>query len=119
MTWRQCNYPGCPALTKQGKCEYHRAREKATKDRKHGTARQRYGPGWEKIAKRILVRDRYVCHWCHGTATTADHLIALVDGGGHEDWNLVAACQPCNSRRGAQLVARRAQLRRAGVTETR
>ena len=54
-------------------------------------------------ARRRLLADSPVCHWCQrNPATTADHLIE-VDAGGERDLDqLVPACRPCNSRRGAQ-----------------
>lgn len=54
-------------------------------------------------ARRRLLSDSPLCHWCQrNPATTADHLIE-VDAGGERDLDqLVPACRPCNSRRGAQ-----------------
>ena len=44
------------------------------------------------------------CRWCGERATTADHYpIARIDGGPDNLANLVAACRPCNSSRGATL----------------
>jgi hypothetical protein len=42
------------------------------------------------------------CHWCGQRATTADHYPVGRDEGGPDTMdNLVPACRPCNSRRGA------------------
>ena len=47
------------------------------------------------------------CHWGCGTVltketATADHVKPASEGGGSRG-NLVLACKPCNSRRGAKL----------------
>ena len=76
-------------------------------------------PGRQAARKRILERDGNVCYYCHGVATTVDHVIAQatwlrINGdldGVHDDSNLVAACLSCNSSKQAQsagsfLVAR-------------
>ncbi len=41
------------------------------------------------------------CAYCHvkPPLLTMDHVIPLVDGGGHTASNIVPACQPCNSRK--------------------
>jgi 5-methylcytosine-specific restriction endonuclease McrA len=53
---------------------------------------------------RILARDRYVCHWCHGPAREVDHLVPRALGGSDYDpANLVAACRACNAKRAARL----------------
>lgn len=43
------------------------------------------------------------CYWCGAPATTADHWpVSRMDGGPDVLSNLVAACRPCNSSRGAR-----------------
>jgi 5-methylcytosine-specific restriction endonuclease McrA len=51
----------------------------------------------------VLERDAYTCHWCGRPAGTVDHVIARALGGTDALTNLVAACSPCNSARGAAL----------------
>lgn len=56
--------------------------------------------------RNILVRDRYTCVYCRkklsNSELTLDHVIPQSRGGG-SDWdNLVAACKPCNNRKGSQ-----------------
>lgn len=61
---------------------------------------------WRKVRAAVLVRDRYLCRWCGGPATTADHYpVPRKFGGPDELWNLVAACLPCNCRRAARMFA--------------
>ena len=74
----------------------------ANHDKRRGTSTERYGKGWAAISRRVIARDRGICHWCGGKATTADHLIARSLGGTNDLSNLVAACKPCNSSRGVQ-----------------
>jgi 5-methylcytosine-specific restriction endonuclease McrA len=65
------------------------------------------GRPWRRTRLRILVRDRWVCHWCGAKANTVDHVVPRALGGGDHDANLVAACAPCNTRRGGELGASR------------
>jgi 5-methylcytosine-specific restriction endonuclease McrA len=61
-----------------------------------------------------LARDKGQCHWCGGMATTADHVVALAEGGTHDLANLVAACRRCNSSRGAVVTNAVRRARRVG-----
>lgn len=47
----------------------------------------------------ILEGSNYTCHYCNGQANTADHIIPVSHGGGHEITNLLPACTKCNSSR--------------------
>ena len=61
-----------------------------------------------KTNRRLLLKEKPLCHWCNNReATTADHLVEV------DRWpkdqlnvngldNLVPACKPCNSSRGAR-----------------
>jgi 5-methylcytosine-specific restriction endonuclease McrA len=60
---------------------------------------------WREQRMRVLQRDQFICYWCGGKATHADHLITRKDGGGDELENLVAACARCNQKRGAKSIA--------------
>jgi 5-methylcytosine-specific restriction endonuclease McrA len=53
-----------------------------------------------RIAGYVLRRDAYRCLWCGGTATTVDHVVPRVDGGGDDPSNLIAACEQCNKSKG-------------------
>lgn len=50
--------------------------------------------------KNVLARDRMKCGYCGGKATTVDHIQPKSRGGLHEWENVVAACLPCNQRKG-------------------
>lgn len=57
--------------------------------------------------KEIFIRDGYTCQYC-GVRTsnlTIDHVIPRSRGGLHTWDNVVAACQPCNHRKGGKSVA--------------
>jgi hypothetical protein len=44
-----------------------------------------------------------VCHYCGAPATTRDHIVPSSLGGFTRPFNLVPACQPCNTAKGAKL----------------
>lgn len=46
-----------------------------------------------------LDNSNHTCHYCGHPATTADHILPVSQGGGHELSNLLAACVRCNSSR--------------------
>ncbi|MCM6772211.1 HNH endonuclease [Nocardia sp. CDC159] len=47
----------------------------------------------------VLRRDRYRCGYCAGWARTVDHIRPRSRGGPNTWSNLVAACEPCNTRK--------------------
>lgn len=57
----------------------------------------------------VLARDHYTCQYCGAMpgrqALTIDHLVPRSRGGGRTWHNLVAACAPCNRRKGGRLPA--------------
>lgn len=59
------------------------------------------------LSKReILRRDDYTCQYC-GRKThllTIDHIVPRHAGGSHSWHNLVAACAPCNRRKGGKTI---------------
>lgn len=64
------------------------------------------GAAWERLRLRVLERDSYICAYCGNEADTADHIVAKDNGGTDEMSNLVAACNPCNGRKGARVIVR-------------
>ena len=60
-----------------------------------------------KLSRReIFARDRHTCQYC-GRQThdlTLDHVVPRHRGGGHTWENLVAACKPCNHRKGGKTL---------------
>ena len=60
-----------------------------------------------KLTKReIFRRDEYRCQYCGATNAhlTIDHVLPRHRGGDHGWSNLVAACPPCNRRKGGRLL---------------
>src|SRR5918998_4123670 len=56
--------------------------------------------------REIFARDKYTCQYC-GRQThdlTLDHVVPRHRGGGHTWENLVAACKPCNHRKGGKTL---------------
>ena len=56
--------------------------------------------------KNILKRDNHTCQYCGAKSVlmTIDHIIPRNKGGGDSWENLVAACVPCNTTKGNQLL---------------
>ena len=52
--------------------------------------------------KNIIARDEYTCQYCGVSKTplTIDHITPKGKGGGDSWENLVAACKPCNQKKG-------------------
>jgi hypothetical protein len=65
----------------------------------------RYGAIHKRLRLEVLERDGYVCQYCGGYATTADHLIPLKAGGLTVPENLVAACARCNFSKQDRILA--------------
>ena len=60
-----------------------------------------------KLTRReIFVRDGHRCQYCGRQShdLTLDHVVPRHRGGGHTWENLVAACKPCNHRKGGKLL---------------
>ncbi len=56
---------------------------------------------WAEIKRRSGGR----CYYCKlRRPLTMDHVTPLSKGGAHAAWNVVAACKPCNSSKGAKRV---------------
>ena len=63
--------------------------------------------GFGRDNRAILKRDAFKCQYkgCDKKATTVDHVIPKCQGGRATWGNLVAACQPCNSKKGGRTPA--------------
>jgi len=62
----------------------------------------------------IFARDSHRCQYCGGNAESIDHVIPRSKGGQHIWENVVAACRPCNVRKGDRLLeATSMELRRS------
>ena len=73
------------------------------------------------VTRTVLARDRYLCAYCDGEATTMDHVIPRAQGGRHVWENVIAACRFCNHKKGnktpeqAGMVLRRQPMRPLGA----
>lgn len=64
-----------------------------------------------KRARRELLDNKPMCHWCHNReATEADHLVPVQLGGTWRD-GMVPSCKSCNASRGAQLINKQTRER--------
>jgi 5-methylcytosine-specific restriction endonuclease McrA len=54
---------------------------------------------WRRIRAAILIRDGYVCNYCHRRADSVDHIKPRSNGGTDHPSNLVACCMACNLQR--------------------
>lgn len=71
---------------------------------------------WKRMRPFILRRDQFICYWCGGVARTVDHRLSVAEGGHpFAPDNLVAACRPCNSARGAEVTKAKARGTVLGV----
>lgn len=69
-------------------------------------SRPRRGVAWR--SDNLWLRDRYTCQYCSQTfpasELTKDHVVPQFHGG-KDGWdNIVAACHPCNSRKGHKRI---------------
>lgn len=92
---RICTVDGCPEIAVSGttRCPAH-------PPKRSPSSKATSSPGWRAKRRRVLERDNYVCAYCGGHATTVDHVVSVANGGTDDLDNLVAACWPCNRRKG-------------------
>ena len=69
---------------------------------------------WKNLRRQVLQEENHICHWCGKKATQVDHLIEIDRDPelALERSNLVASCQPCNSRRGNAYRAKKQAQKR-------
>ena len=55
--------------------------------------------------REVLKRDEHTCQYCGSKKNlTLDHVLPRSKGGQHSWENVVAACAPCNSKKGSQIL---------------
>lgn len=107
---KPCVHPACPALVYNGAgwCAKHLKTEGRFSDRYRGSRHQRgYGSAWQRLRKRIMERDNYLCQVCLQTgrissADAVDHIVAKAFGGDDNPENLQAICNSCHKTKTAQ-----------------
>jgi 5-methylcytosine-specific restriction protein A len=99
-----CAYPGCPAITKERYCQYHKKLENLQYDKKREIAVKRlYSTRRHKRWRKMVLARDPLCVEClkQGKivqATIADHIIPLKEGG---DWSLEngrGLCATCHNK---------------------
>src|SRR3954468_1637183 len=66
-----CSVPGCPNLAprgQRGRCDEHAVLAKGSQ-------------AWRRLSAQVIAEEHGICHWCHGSAVTADHLVPISLGG--------------------------------------
>lgn len=56
---------------------------------------------WYSLKRKVFERDSHRCLYCGAPAQHVDHLIARVEGGTNDLWNLVSSCAFCNQSKNA------------------
>jgi 5-methylcytosine-specific restriction endonuclease McrA len=96
---RLCAEPGCKRRVFKDRCSEHAARYQAVRDQRPEHLIH-LSPADRRMRAQLLANAAYTCHWCGRTATQLDFAIPLALCGPATYDNAVAACKPCNARRG-------------------
>ena len=93
---KNCMYPGCPNLVKQGRyCYIH----------KINTQQYRRGKGWKELRQQVL-EEEPICRICgKNLSTEVDHIIPIPAGNGYRG-NLQGLCKACHSAKTRREVSR-------------
>lgn len=111
---RKCPKEGCEErITSGAYCDTHTTHGWGTGATRTGTREHK---AWRAA---VLERDHYQCQLrypgCITTATHADHVTPIAEGGAADDIaNGQAACRPCHSKKSSRE-GQRAKQRRRGV----
>ena len=64
----------------------------------------------KRVRMEVFKRDGFTCQYCGATPPSVvleiDHVLPIAKGGTNEEMNLVTACEPCNSGKGAVLLTK-------------
>ena len=105
-----CLRPGCPGLVRDGVCSVCgplRKQARRQQDERRGSASSRgYNSRWQRI-RSVYLSAHPLCADCAAAgrvaaATDLHHIVALRNGGTHEESNLLALCHSCHSTRTAR-----------------
>jgi 5-methylcytosine-specific restriction protein A len=83
--------------------EFHRPKRPSMR-KKGPSFHQKYGPEWEEIRLRVLLRDNWQCQHCGRVCgdkweAQVDHKIPLKASGSHSEDNLQTLCIRCHLRK--------------------
>lgn len=108
-TPKACRKRGCRQTTTDRSGYFDEHRGEGWKQYKPGQTRQQrgYGPRWDVIRPRIIMRDKGLCQECLRAgvvreAKCVDHIVAKAHGGTDEDGNLQSLCWPCHKAKTAR-----------------
>lgn len=89
---KSCGKHGCPNVSMSAYCDEH------TTKAPHGwgSSTREKPPGWDKIRRTILRRDRYKCRMCGEGAAIVDHHLPMAWGGNEDRGNLRTMCFRCH-----------------------
>jgi len=91
----------CGTISPLPRCPEHRRKPYSPHPSRSGPWGSTWA--WRKLRAQVLERDGYRCRYCGDPATHADHVVPVSMGGAHLDpANVVAACAPCNRRKGSR-----------------
>jgi len=105
---RLCPYPGCGLVTTGGPCDNHKKKHGWVSDSERGNRHDRgYGTKWDKLRKKILRRDNYLCQPCYKenkltSASSVDHITPKAHGGTDDRSNLQSICTHCHKLKTAK-----------------
>ena len=103
---RPCSWPGCGALTDDGRCAGHKRQGRRDSDRRRGSSASRsYGSRWQKAREAYLGRHP-LCAQCRALgrivpATVVDHIVPH-KGDDRLFWdsgNWESLCKRCHDRK--------------------
>ena len=103
---RPCSQPGCPSLTRGGKCDVHRS----AWIRHTETVRVR-GRKLQRLPAELFAREP-LCRTCWTerkkatAATIRDHIVPLAEGGTDDEHNIQPLCQTCSDAKTAREAQR-------------
>ena len=101
-----CGAPFAPHTRRAFQCPLHEPKGRA--QRSPTTRAQRDGTGDYDRNRAIVLAGNPMCAYgCGRRATTADHRIAVANGGTNDLGNLLPACDPCNASKQASAAPRR------------
>jgi 5-methylcytosine-specific restriction endonuclease McrA len=98
---RACN--GCGRPTSSTRCPSCKRANSARRKAQGLTGERGSTHESRQRRARVLARAGYRCFYCTASATIADHYVPLAKQGTDAEENLVAACQPCNSKKGDRM----------------
>lgn len=97
---RPCSFPGCPCLTKDGRCEKHKIKAWQGNNEALRTVK---GRTLQKARDRLF-DEQPLCVEClemgrDMPATIRDHIIPLAEGGQDVAENTQGLCEDCHKRK--------------------